>query len=197
VTGADPGGGDAMRGPGGVGQGDGPVAEGSGRGVWGAPGWIQLYLRLALGAGFLSAVADRLGLWGPPGTPGVAWGDLDPFFSYTATLNPWAPEALIDPLGILVTVAEVALGLALVAGLATRRVALASGGLLTLFALGMVVGTGPKSALDASVFAAAGGAFALSRLPPGPLSLDRLLDPGGRRARSAPSARRARSAGRD
>ena len=32
-------------------------------------------LRVALAAGFLSAVADRFGLWGMPGTPGVAWGD--------------------------------------------------------------------------------------------------------------------------
>jgi hypothetical protein len=30
-----------------------------------------IFLRLALAAGFLSAVADRFGLWGPPGTPGV------------------------------------------------------------------------------------------------------------------------------
>jgi hypothetical protein len=29
-----------------------------------------VFLRLALAAGFLSGVADRFGLWGPPGTPG-------------------------------------------------------------------------------------------------------------------------------
>ena len=29
-----------------------------------------IFLRFALAAGFLSAVADRFGLWGPPGTPG-------------------------------------------------------------------------------------------------------------------------------
>ena len=45
--------------------------------------------RLALAAAFLSAVADRLGLWGPPGTPGVAWGSFEPFLAYTATINPW------------------------------------------------------------------------------------------------------------
>lgn len=42
-----------------------------------------VFLRLALAAGFLSAVADRLGLWGPPGTPGVAWGGFGPFLAYT------------------------------------------------------------------------------------------------------------------
>ncbi len=33
------------------------------------------FLRIALAAGFLSAAADRVGLWGAPGTPGVAWGE--------------------------------------------------------------------------------------------------------------------------
>ena len=28
----------------------------------------EWYLRLGLGAAFLSAVADRFGLWGPPGS---------------------------------------------------------------------------------------------------------------------------------
>jgi|GEM_PF-4494908 len=31
----------------------------------------QWFLRFSLAAGLLSAVADRLGLWGPPGTPNV------------------------------------------------------------------------------------------------------------------------------
>ena len=36
---------------------------------------ITVYARLALGGTFLAAVADRFGLWGPPGTHNVAWGD--------------------------------------------------------------------------------------------------------------------------
>lgn len=31
------------------------------------------FLRDALGLGFLSALADRFGLWGPFGTPNVSW----------------------------------------------------------------------------------------------------------------------------
>src|SRR4029434_7587561 len=34
----------------------------------------SVYLRLSLAVGFLSAVTDRLGLWGAYGTPNVAWG---------------------------------------------------------------------------------------------------------------------------
>jgi hypothetical protein len=34
--------------------------------------FVPVYLRLALGTAFLSAVADRVGLWGPPGARN--WG---------------------------------------------------------------------------------------------------------------------------
>lgn len=46
-----------------------------------------LALRLALAAGFLSAMADRLGFWGRPGAAGVAWGDWARFITYTSRLN--------------------------------------------------------------------------------------------------------------
>ncbi len=137
-------------------------------------GLVALFLRLALSAAFLSAVADRFGLWGPPGSAGVAWGDFSRFLDYTGTLNPWAPDALVAWLGWIATGAETVLGLALLAGIRTRWAAGASGVLLVLFGLGMTTGTGVKSALDASVFSAAAGAFALSVLGPGPLSVDRL-----------------------
>ncbi|MFL5578567.1 MAG: MauE/DoxX family redox-associated membrane protein [Gemmatimonadaceae bacterium] len=121
-----------------------------------------VYLRLALAAGFLTAVADRFGLWGPPGATNVAWGDFGHFLAYTATLNPYLPAAWIPPLGWVVTVAEVGLGGALLIGVRTREAAFAAGVLLLLFALGMTVGTGVKSALNASVFSASGGAFLLA-----------------------------------
>lgn len=155
----------------------------SDRGPPSSPSWfrdgVRLLLRLALGAAFLSAVADRFGLWGPPGANGVAWGEFAAFLDYTATLNPWAPGALVPWLGWIATGAEVVLGLALLAGLFTRRTAVAGGVLLLLFGLGMTAGTGIKSALDASVFSAAAAAFALALLGPGPVSLDRLRSGGG------------------
>lgn len=36
----------------------------------------SMFLRLALGISFLSAVADRFGYWGAIGQRNVAWGDL-------------------------------------------------------------------------------------------------------------------------
>jgi len=40
----------------------------------------SVFLRLALGLSFLSAVADRFGWWGAFGHPNVAWGATIPSF---------------------------------------------------------------------------------------------------------------------
>src|SRR5215470_16770076 len=106
--------------------------------------YTLLYVRLALGSTFLAAVTDRFGLWGPPGTSNVAWGNFDNFLAYTAQLNPDLPTAWI------VTLAEVACGLALIVGFQTRRVAVVSGLLLLAFALGMIRGAGIKAPLNFS-----------------------------------------------
>lgn len=137
-------------------------------------GWTPILLRLALGVAFLSAVCDRFGVFGPPGTRNVAWGNFARFTQYTAQLNPWAPTDLVPVLAWAATGAEIVFGLALIAGLFTEAVAFASGALLLLFAAGMTVGTGFKSALDASVISAAAAAFALSLLGPGAWSVDGL-----------------------
>lgn len=132
-----------------------------------------LATRFALGVGFLSAVADRLGFWGAPGAEGVAWGSFPRFLAYAETLNPWFPASWIPAVGVAVTLAEVVLGLGLLAGWRTRQLGLAAGLLLLAFGVGMTAGTGVKSALDASVFAAAGAALLLLRTGGGPLSVDR------------------------
>jgi len=82
--------------------------------------FVSVYLRLALGTAFLSAVANRFGLWGPPGARNVGWGDFAHFMSYTAQLNPWAPPAVIPVLAWLASAAETVLGIALVLGFLPR-----------------------------------------------------------------------------
>ena len=91
---------------------------------------------------------------------------------FRSQLNPWAPAALIPTLAWVSTGAELVLGVALILGLFTRWAALLSGVLLLLFAGGMSIGTGLKSALNASVFSAAAAAFALVVLGAGPWSVD-------------------------
>ena len=61
------------------------------------------YLRFAIGIGFLSAVADRIGWWGPLGAPEVSWGDFQHFLTYTAKLNPWSPRSWIPAIGVTAT----------------------------------------------------------------------------------------------
>src|SRR3954465_693058 len=94
--------------------------------VW-STALAAVFLRLALAAGFLSAGADRFGLWGPAGTPGVAWGGFDPFLAYTGKLLWFLPAGLVPATGWAATVLEVTLAVGLLASVRLRAVALASG----------------------------------------------------------------------
>ena len=137
-------------------------------------GLTSLFLRLALGLSFLSALADRFGLWGAFGRPNVSWGTFARFVMYTGKLNWFLPEGLIPALAIIATCAEGLLGLCLVIGWHTRTAALLSGILLTLFGVTMAVALGVKAPLDFSVFSAAGGALLLATCTKFPVSADQL-----------------------
>ena len=134
----------------------------------------SVFLRVALGVSFLSAVADRFGLWGAFGEPHVAWGTFARFVAYTRTLNGFLPGAAVPTLAIVATCAETLLGILLVLGWQTRRTALFSGVLLLLFAVTMTGALGIKAPLDASVFSAAGGALLLASCAEYPFSIDQL-----------------------
>lgn len=130
------------------------------------------FLRWGLGAGLISAVADRLGYWGPPGTASVSWGNFHNFLLYTAKLNPWCPTAFIPILGELVTIAEAGLGLLLLLGFLTRIAGLLTGFLAMTFAVAMVfvLGMHPVLTYEVVVFSAA--SFLLASLNPDKLSID-------------------------
>lgn len=145
-------------------------------------GSATVYLRLALGAGFLSAVADRFGLWGPPGSHLVAWGNMHNFFAYTAQLNPWFAANVAPTVGWAATWCEIVFGICLVLGIYTRAAAILSGLLTLAFALGMAFGLGIKAPLNASVFAVSAGSFLLACPARYPLSLDRLWRGANRQA---------------
>jgi hypothetical protein len=120
------------------------------------------FVRITLAIAFLSAVADRFGLWGPPGAPNVAWGGWAPFLDYVAVLNPMVPPSLIPTLGGIATALEIALAVGLLVGWKLRWFALASGLLLMAFAAAMTFTMGIKAPLDYSVLSAAGAAFVLA-----------------------------------
>tara|TARA_R110000868_G_scaffold118221_3_gene313676 strand:+ start:9196 stop:9627 length:432 start_codon:yes stop_codon:yes gene_type:complete len=133
---------------------------------------IKCFLRLAISFGFLSAVADRFGIWSKEVS---VWGNWDNFLSYTQLINPWIPNSLIPTIGILATAAEIVFATFLIIGLKTELFAKLSGFLLLIFALSMTFSTGIKGAFDFSVFSASAGAFALSLMKEKYLELDNLF----------------------
>lgn len=135
----------------------------------------SVFLRFALGLSFLSAVADRFGLWGAFGQPNVAWGNFSRFVEYTGKLNWFLPAAMIPALAIISTGAGILLGLLLVVGWQTRIAALLSGILLMSFGVAMTLALGIEAPLNFSVFSAAAGALLLAGWTRFPFSVDELL----------------------
>lgn len=133
---------------------------------------IKLFLRLAISTGFLSAAADRFGLW--PKEVAV-WGNWSNFLAYTQLINPWMPGSMIPALGMIATAAEIVFAICLITGFRTELFAKLSGCLLLAFAVSMSLSTGIKGAFDFSVFSAAAGAFALGLMKEKYLELDLLI----------------------
>jgi thiosulfate dehydrogenase (quinone) large subunit len=119
----------------------------------------EWFLRISLSAGFLSANADRFGMWPKKVS---AWGNWQSFVNYTKSLNPFVPDSLVPFLAYTATGLEITLGILLLTNFKTNWVAKASGALLLLFALAMTLSNSIKGPLDYSVFTAAAAAFALS-----------------------------------
>jgi thiosulfate dehydrogenase (quinone) large subunit len=133
---------------------------------------IKLFLRVAISASFLSAVADRFGWWGKEVS---AWGSWESFVAYTGVINPWVPKGLVPTVGGVATAAEIIFSVFLLIGFKTEWFARLSGFLLLLFALSMTFSTGVKGPLDYSVFSAAAAAFALSTMKDKFLEVDSLI----------------------
>jgi uncharacterized membrane protein YphA (DoxX/SURF4 family) len=132
---------------------------------------IKLFLRLSLAVDFLSAVADRFGIWNNH----VAWGSWDQFVAYTHILLPWLSGVWVQIAAGAATAAEIIFAIFLLIGWKTSLFAKLSGILLLLFALSMSFSTGVKTAFDASVYAASAGAFALGAMRVKFLELDSLV----------------------
>jgi len=136
---------------------------------------VSLFARFALGASFLSAVADRFGLWGSYGAKNVSWGDFAHFVEYTGAVMSLFPSSLTVSFAWAATIAETLLGILLIVGFKIRMVSVLSGLLLLSFAMGMATGLGIKTPFDYSVFSAAAAAFLLAFWKPDGFTLDKLL----------------------
>jgi uncharacterized membrane protein YphA (DoxX/SURF4 family) len=132
-------------------------------------GIASLLLRLALAAGFLSAVASRLSLWGSHSS---GWNN---FLTYTAEVNSFAPKSVIPALAFTSTVLETLIAVTLLVGYKTKLAAFGATVLSLFFALAMSVSFGVKEPLDYSVFAVCTGAFLLTTMPCYRWSIDEKL----------------------
>jgi len=131
-----------------------------------------LILRIALGITMLSAVADRFGLWGAPGDPGVVWGNWENFIAYTHTLNSFVSQSVAAILGVLATFFEITFGFLLIFGFKTKYAALGTFLLMMLFVISMTISVSVKSALDYSVLTSAAAALLLSAIGKTSFALD-------------------------
>ncbi len=137
---------------------------------------VRLFARFALGASFLSAVADRFGWWGPYGAKNVSWGNFTHFVAYTGAVMSLFPSSWTVSFAWAATVAETLFGILLIAGFKIRIASVLSGLLLLSFALSMATSLGIKKPFDYSVFSASAAAFLLAFWEPDRFTLDRLLN---------------------
>ncbi|MGU3376098.1 DoxX protein [Chryseobacterium sp. M5A1_1a] len=126
-------------------------------------------LRISLAAGFLSATASRLNLWG---TKSSGWKN---FVHYTAEVNSFLPSSFASTIATLSTISELSFGILLLIGYKMSKTALYASLLTLLFGVAMSISFGCKEPLDYSVFVFSAGAFLLSTFPCSQWSLDKLL----------------------
>jgi hypothetical protein len=121
----------------------------------------RIVLRLCLSSAFLSAIADRFGVYGRHGTNGVSWGDWTHFLQFVGYLIKIAPHTLIPAIGVIETIIEIALAVALLLGVYPRIIAWSSAALLASFAVTMSITLGIPATLGYGVFTATGAALLL------------------------------------
>ncbi|HZL08983.1 MAG TPA: DoxX family membrane protein [Prolixibacteraceae bacterium] len=132
----------------------------------------QLFLRIAIAITFLSAVADRFGLWGAPGQASVTWGNWENFRIYSNSVNSFVPESIGNMLAIVATVFEIIFSIFLLIGFKIRIVSAAAGVLLACFGLAMTISFGIRPALDYSVWVDVTACFLLASIPSYAYSID-------------------------
>jgi uncharacterized membrane protein YphA (DoxX/SURF4 family) len=135
----------------------------------------QLYLRLTMGIGFFVLGLDRLGAWGPNGSPGVSWGDWKHFSPYAHHLMSYLPYNLAEAFAMIATFVEVTGGFLLVIGLFTKQASFACSGLTLCFAIAMSIADGITSPMDYSVFTVSAAGLLLASLGEYRYSLDNLI----------------------
>jgi putative oxidoreductase len=124
----------------------------------------QLFLRLALGIGYLVPGLDRLGAWGKNGQPGISWGDWQHFVEYAGEVMSFIPHSFVNVFAVIATIGEISFAILLLLGKWTKLAALGSGVLALLFAISMAISFGIVSPLSYSVFTVSAASFLLATI---------------------------------
>ena len=135
--------------------------------------WVATIARLLIGVAFVENVIDRLGFIGPPGAPGVSWGDFQHFIAYTAQVNAFAPAAIVPALAVLATIAEGTFGVTMLLGVRVWLASVGSALLLFTFATAMVLSG--LSQFQYGVYLMSIAAWALATVDASALSVDSLF----------------------
>jgi hypothetical protein len=114
--------------------------------------YTTFYLMLALGTGFLSAVADRFGFLGPGNSFGCV-GEFSQLPALHSGLESLASSKLDSISRLGRHDLRGGLGIALILGLWAKLAAHASGVLTLFFGLAMIFALGVKAPLNYSIFA--------------------------------------------
>ena len=136
--------------------------------------YAQIFLRLALGIGFIYPVLDRIGWLGPADGNNIGWGDWPTFLNYTHILLPIFSKSISDTFGLIATIAEVVFAILLIVGYKTKLASIGSFILLFGFATCMAITLGLKAPFNYSVFTASAAALLLSCVNEYKWSLDNL-----------------------
>ncbi len=126
--------------------------------------FAQLFLRLALGIGYLVPALDRLGVWGKNGQPGISWGDWQHFVQYAGEVMSFIPHSFVNVFAMIATIGEISFAILLLLGKWTKLAALGSGVLALLFAISMAISFGIVSPLSYSVFTVSAASFLLATI---------------------------------
>lgn len=125
----------------------------------------QLFLRLALGIGFILPVMDRFGWLGVPGNPTVGWGNWSIFLDYTNSLMPYLSRPLANIMAIIATAGELIFGVLLIIGYKIRLAAAGSFLLTLMFALSMLFFANYRAPFNYSVFVVSASSLLLATIP--------------------------------
>ncbi|MEO8880091.1 MAG: hypothetical protein ABI446_06795 [Gemmatimonadaceae bacterium] len=135
--------------------------------------WIATLTRIVIGIAFFENVIDRLGFLGPPGAPGVSWGDFHHFIAYTAVVNAFAPAAIIPALAVVATLFEGTFGVTMLLGVRVRLASIGSALLLFTFATAMILSG--ISQLPYAVYLMSIAAWSIATIDASALSIDALV----------------------